>query len=104
MWKRKGKDSCYNRLSSAHEQLPELCPGGSSSSEETYASVIEIGLSREALLLRMFKTRPVLKVAAAQQKIDGRGSSLASSFLWHFTDVNWKVERLIVLQTECGTF
>lgn len=37
-------------------------------------------LSGEVLLLRMFKTRPGRTVAAAQQKMDGRGASWASSF------------------------
>lgn len=37
-------------------------------------------LSREVLLLRMFKTRPDRTVAAAQQKMDGGGTSVASSF------------------------
>lgn len=67
---KRGEDSYYNQLSSAHEQLPELCPGDNSSTEETYASIVETALSREALLLRMFKTRPDFKVAAAQQKTE----------------------------------
>lgn len=101
---KRGDDSYYNQLSSTHEQLPGLCPGDSSNCKETYASIIEVALSREALLLRMFKTRPDLKVAAAQQKIDGRGSSFASSFLWHFTVVNWKVEKLIACKLDVALF
>ena len=99
-----GKDSfSYNqKLFSAHEQLPELCPGDNSNSEETNAAIIETSPGKSYC-------SGCLKLGQTEQWQQHNRKWMAERFLSlqllrDFTVVNREVERPTALQTGCEAF